>query len=82
MEVNKHILISKIMRYEDLTRTERRKFNEVLLSEGFKRCSVLGRIMPLSEFYTRENHDGYQSQSIAGKRALAKMARMTKRYAA
>ena len=58
------------MNYKDLNNKDRKLFNQILLSFGFKRCSVLNKILPISEFSTRETADGYQSQSNLGKKLL------------
>ena len=56
------------MRFNDLTRDEKRMFNEVLLSYGYKRCSATDEVLPTQFFSTRDYADGYQSQSVFGKK--------------
>lgn len=63
------------MHYNNLSYTEKVKFNELLLSYSLKRCSTLDEILPITSFYERESADGFQSQSIAAKRMLYKMSK-------
>ncbi len=56
------------MRFNELTTKEKRTFNKVLLDYGYKICSSTDEILPLQFFSTRNIADGYQSQSVFGKK--------------